>query len=499
MKKWLIQDYNLAESGVTFKTDDKELQKVFDDCESLCKKNIGAFGDYTCLIEGSKYNGVWLETQPMGGEMYAKRDIKIALANILVFLRNQRMDGRFPGMITSGNEWSGMCVHYDWMQGCFLPHSALKMYYLIGKDNEYLKMLYDSLKAFDDYLWTYRDSNGNGCLETWCMWDGGDDNSTVFTLNGIKMPEHGPWGKSTPPTNYKNLPFDSPQYMSYSYACRSVLAKISEILDNGEKDAWEKKAKFVADKAYEILWDKDRHAYFNYDKNGEKIDALSQENIKCMYAGMMTPQMAEQFLCEHLLNENEFFTPTPLPSIAANDSFFHLNSSQSNCYDKLVALGTVGHDIDDNSWGGPCNGLIWQRSIDALLNYEYHKETAVFGKRILDTLKREQKYVQCYNPFTGKAANVENGYGPTMLAALEYISILCGVNIRYDKVLWSAATDMGEFKYTQRMFGTDFTLISDGKEMNAYIDGELKFTAPVGNRIETDLKGNTLNTYSLVL
>jgi hypothetical protein len=157
----------------------------------------------------------------------------------------------------------------------------------------------------------------------------------------------------------------------------------------------------------------------------------------------------------------------------------------------------MAHDVDDNSWGGPCNGLIWQRSIDALLNYGFHRETVLFGKRILDTLRHEQKFVQCYNPFTGKAANGENGYGPTMLTALEYISILCGVNIRYDKVLWSAATNMGAFEYTQTMHDKDFTLISDGKEMKGYIDNRLIFSSPIGTRIETDMQGDVLNTFNL--
>ncbi|MBQ7915483.1 MAG: hypothetical protein IJ315_01675 [Firmicutes bacterium] len=497
MDKWFVQDYDLSNNSVTFKTDDAALQQVFDSCEDLCKKNIREFGDYTCLIEGAKYIGVWLETQPLGGEMYAKRDLSLALANILIFMRYQRRDGRLPGMIRNDNPWHGLSTHYDWMQGCFLPHAALKMYYLLRHDKDYLDMLYKTLKDFDDYLWRYRDSNGNGCLETWCIWDGGDDNSTVFSLNGIIMPEHGAWGKSVPPTDYQNLPFDSPQYMSYSYACRDVLAKISAILNNDEQKMWEDKAKAVLDKAYEMLWDKERHAYFNYDKNGNKVDALSQENVKCMYAGMMTPEMAKQFLEEHLLNEEEFFTHCPFPSIAANDSFFHLNPEQSNCYEKLLELGALSHDIDDNSWGGPVNGLIWQRSIDAFLNYGFHKETALFGKRFLATLKQEQRFVQCYNPFSGKAAPGENGYGPTLLAALEYISILCGVNIRYDKVLWSCAADMGSFEYTQRMFDTDYTLTSDGTNMHAYINGVSLFSMPVGTRIETDLEGNILNTYSL--
>ena len=67
---------------------------VFDDCENLSKFNVREFGDYKCLAEGAKYIGVWLETQPMGGEMYAKRDLEAALSNILIFIRYQRRDGR---------------------------------------------------------------------------------------------------------------------------------------------------------------------------------------------------------------------------------------------------------------------------------------------------------------------------------------------------------------------------------------------------------------------
>lgn len=496
MKKWLVEQYNLDKTGVTFTTENKMLKTIFDDCEELSRKNVRVFGDYKCLIEGAKYIGVWLETQPMGGEMYAKRDLKIALANTLVFLRNQRIDGKLPGMIRNDNAWHGTSVHYDWMQGCFLPHSALKLYYLIGKDNDYLNMLYDALSSFDEYLWTYRDSNNNGCLESWCIWDTGEDNSTVFTLGGLKMPDHGAWGASVPPENYQNLPFDSPQYMGYSYACRDVLAKISTILNNGKAEFWKDGAKKVANIAYEKLWDKQKHAFFCYDKFGNKVDALTQENIKCMYSGLMSQKMAEEFLNEHLLNEKEFFTAMPLPSIAVNDKYFHLNAEKSNCYEELLAKNAIAEDVDDNSWGGPVNGLIWQRSIDALINYGFHKETVLFGKRFLNVLGREKRYVQCYDPFTGKASKGDNGYGPTMLAALEYISILCGVNIRYDKILWSAVKDFGKFEYTQTM-GKDYTLSCDGETMSAYINGKKVFTHPADARIETDMQGNILNVYKL--
>ncbi len=494
---WRAEDFDLGETGVDFSCADEKLKAVFDDCERLSKENIKSFGDYDVLIEGAKYNGVWLETQPMGGEMYAKRDMRIALNNILIFLRYQRRDGKLPGMISHRNEWLGVAAHYDWMQGMFLPYPALKMYYLIGKDETYLRMLYQALSEFDAYLWSCRDSNGDGCLESFCIWDVGEDNCTVHMLHGLRQPDHGAWGKSTPPENYKNFPHDSPQYMGYSYACRMTLAKISALLQNGEEDVWEERAKAVQKRAAERLWDKDRHAFFLRDRSGEFVPALTQENIKCMYCGLFTKEMADQFIDEHLLNEEEFWTPYPLPAIAANDPYFHVDSQYSNCADRLKELGTAAHDIDNNSWSGPLNGLIWQRSIEALLNYDRHAETVRLGKKILGLLCEKRTYVQNYHPFTGEPAPGMDGYGPTMLSALEYISILCGVNIRYDTVLWSCAEGMGAFCYTQNLRGRRYTLSSDGKTVQGCIDERCMFTAVPGVRIETDMEGNLAAVYGI--
>ena len=119
------------------------------------------------------------------------------------------------------------------------------------------------------------------------------------------------------------------------------------------------------------------------------------------------------------------------------------------------------------------------------------------GKKILSTLKKHRKYTQNYNPFTGVPANGMDGYGPTMLSALEYISMLCGVNISYKKVFWSTATEMGKFTYTQNMHGKEYKLVSDGNEMQGFIDGKEIFVSTVGARIETDLDGKILSVYAI--
>ena len=65
-----------------------------------------------------------------------------------------------------------------------------------------------------------------------------------------------------------------------------------------------------------------------------------------------------------------------------------------------------------------------QRAIDALLRYDRHDLVVRLGHIWLDNLGKQRRYVQQYDPFTGEADAGAQGYGPTMLAALEYIAML---------------------------------------------------------------------------
>lgn len=69
------------------------------------------------LVEGGGYEKIWLETQPMGGAMYATRNFTVGLNNSLLFMRHQRADGRIPGSIAvidgavvpQFNKFQGFC------------------------------------------------------------------------------------------------------------------------------------------------------------------------------------------------------------------------------------------------------------------------------------------------------------------------------------------------------------------------------------------------------
>jgi len=513
----------LSRTGVSFHTSDAKLQQLYNAAESQAASNVVQFTPtMKALVEGGGYSAVWIETQPMGGEMYAKRNLEVALNNQLLFLMGQRADGRLPGMVVSGETvlkrgWDkkppegpyitpegyvwlpeqGVAVYFAMLQGYCFPDPAWRMYFWTGKDREYLRKLYAALEAHDAYLWRTRDSNGDGLLENWCVWDTGEDHSSrLLTRNaptrwpfdfapvGGRMPDPQAPGnlkdywlehhleKLPPPTREQVMvPFASMDVMAYSYEGRATLAKIARELDNGREAHWQKQAEDVRQRLIQGLWDPARSACFDRDRNGKRLEELVHNNLRCMWYGVFTQEMADAFIRQHLLNPAEFWTPVPLPSIAANDSKFR--------------------NVPGNDWSGQSQGLTFQRAIRALENYGHYAELSLIGIKLLETVQQEKLiFGQQYDPFTGATKN-RTGYGPTILFALEYISRMQGVhlNLVNDQVWWSALDDK-DFTTTQRWGERTWTLAATKGRFTASMGDKEVFSCTHGVRVVTDLAGN---------
>ena len=483
-------------TGVTFHTTDKALQGLYDAAVSKMKDNVVQFTpSMKVLVEGGGYANAWIETQPMGGEMYAQRDVQVALNNQVVFMLAQRKDGRLPGMVIAGDRaiergrdknppegyvWypqQHLAASFEMFQGYCFPEPAWRMYFWAGKDKAYLRKLYAALEAHDAYLWRTRDSNGDGILETWCVWDTGEDGCTRLGTRGAP---HG-WPYETPPTSeiahdpnnpashwfghFKGevrVPFQSMDVMAYSYSGRSVLAKIAKELGNGKEDYWNQQAEQVRKRVIDKLWVADRHACFDLDCNGKRLPELVHNNLRCMWYGLFTQEMADAFVKYHLLNPDEFWTPVPLVSIAANEPLFR-NGRR-------------------NDWSGPAQGLTYQRAIGALENYGHYAEVTLLGRKLLPVLIRNgNKFTQQLDPFTG-APSGNDCYGPMILAALEYVTRMHGIHldVEHGRVWWSALAADHDFTTSQRWGERTWQLECKAGQLRATIDGKLAFTASAG-------------------
>lgn len=489
---------------VSLETSDDTLKKLMDAAEAGCKRNIRDFCGRRVLIEGGGYHKIWLETQPMGGAMYAKRDMEVAVNNQLLFMEHQRADGRLPGSIAF--EDGRVIPQFNKFQGFCFPMPALEVYFLSGRDPAFLDLLADSLERFDAYLWRTRDSDGDGCLESWCRYDTGEDNAVRYG----DAPDA--WEEEEPPAGRSVVPIASMDVMSYSYSAREVLARISRIRGR-EEDArrWMTAAGDVAAKIRQMLWDEERGALFDRDRHHNRMPQLIHNTLRAMYWHSISQDMADRFVKEHLLNPGEFWTPMPLPSVAVNDPDFK--------------------NVPTNDWSGQVQALTYQRAIRALENYGYYQLIPVLGRKLFNavTVRRDDApdgacstqdrsrfaFVQQFDPFTMEASqggtdDAEKDYGPALLSVLEYCARMYGVDrseaVRPDRNSGAGSSSATETEdrlvwgicpgpdvtYEQLTDGHRYKLVLDGGEAVAQIDGKQIFRVPRSLRVETDLEGKTI-------
>lgn len=462
------------EARVVFDTEDTSVKHLYDEAERKCLPNIRDFSGRKVLVEGGGYEKIWLETQPMGGEMYAKRNTEVGLNNQLMFMEHIREDGRIPGSIAY--EDGRVIPQFNKFQGFCFPAPALNMYYIADPGPDYLDLLYSTLERFDEYLWRVRDSDGDGCLESWCKYDTGEDNALRY------MDSPDAWSEEYPPEGCRIVPMASLDIMSYSYSARETLAEISRILDKERlAESWQEKAELIKKKIREYLWSEERGTCFDRDKNHFELPVMYHNTLRAMYWNSIDRDMADAFVKRHLLNPEEFWTRMPLPSVAVSDSLFR--------------------NISTNNWSGQCEALTYQRAIRALENYGYDSLIPKLGKCLIDALKDECKFVQQFDPFTGRISKVSlegqiDSYGPAMLSVMEYVSRMYGVHRERMQLYWGCSTGI-ESTYEQYLGEHVYRVENTHSGSCGSIDGRVIFETKADVKIITDLNGEIIKVIEL--
>ena len=472
----------MPETNVAFRSGDDRLMRVWNAAEEKCRRNLRDFGGDTVLVEGGGYDKIWLETQPMGGEMYALRNLEAARNNSLLFMRFQRADGRLPGSIRCVNGKPE--PQFDKYQGFCFPFHALNLYYLLGKDRLWLDRLEDTLVRFDECLWKTRHLTGDGLLSSFCVYDTGEDNALRYGDAPCR------WEKDTPPEGFRIVPMASMDVTSWSFSARRTLAEICRIRGGAGADDWMDKARSVARSLRKGLWDRKRGALFDRDCRGNKVDVLCHNTLRCMYWGSVSKAMADRFVREHLLNPSEFWTPFPLPSVSVSDPAFR--------------------NAPGNNWSGQSEGLTWQRAILALERYGYSRIVTRLGEKLIGAVDRcGLRFTQQFDPFTGEAslvdaatglpvpdgdsAPVQDSYGPTALSCLGYIAHRYGIHPHLGQV-WFSLGSGKPYEYDAVFAGHVCSVHSDGSRAEIRMDGKILGRWKCGRRVIASEDGRILRT-----
>lgn len=245
--------------------------------------------------------------------------------------------------------------------------------YKVSNDKDFLREVYDSGVSFYKWWLRRRDQDQDGLAE----WGG------QAILESVRDAQVAVWKYVGWPSN-----FEAPELNAMLVQEARSLSKMAREL--GKKKAyryWKKEAEQRSEKIKKTFWDPKTGFFYYVDKNDEDFTFKKSEDLKRqsiigfipMWSGSATRQQVKN-LMRTLTDTTKFWRTYGIPSLAADDSFYH----------------------PKGYWNGPV-WIPWQYLVmHGLLNYGYKKEAEELSSRVftnvIANLKKNHTFWEFYSP-----------------------------------------------------------------------------------------------------
>ncbi len=249
--------------------------------------------------------------------------------------------------------------------------------YTATKDREFVSEMAPALLRYDAF-WEKRRHEGaplyswGGTGEIEARWESGWDNATRF--DGVTMIPAG-----------DHLLMNTLSVDLNAYLCRDkrLLAELCTLVGK-ENDAarLRREADAIAAALGAWLFDEERGAFFDVTwPDRVRVPALTAATWAPLWCGLATVDQAAR-VAAHMVDETEFFTPLPLPTVARND-----------------------HSFDpDGYW----RGAVWidqaAMGVEALFAHGFVREARRALAVLLSGLEQHDTFYECYHPIDGRPA-----------------------------------------------------------------------------------------------
>jgi len=449
--------------SLSFTSQDSRLQSAFDRAIEGLKKNVRKMHGYDrpVLIEGAEYPGIWLECGPLEAAVYGVIDPEVAIDSHRIFFAQQREDGYLPCWIwfkQSGTGQIQMVVP--------IAATAFEVYQQV-RDEEFLKQAYTACSRWDAWLVRYRNTRGTGLCEAFCEFDTGHDNSPRWA----GLPHECPGADARVCAPVGGLPYVAPDLSATLYGGRVALAKMASQL--GRKDEareWTAKAEATRRALLALCFDPETSSFYDLDKDDKFVRIRGDAITRVVGEHVVDQPLFERIYARQIRNEKAFWTPYPLPSIAADDP-------------KFVK------PIPRNSWGGASQALTALRAPRWFEHYGKWSDLTTMMERWVEAIARADGFYQQMDPWTGEFTPAGANYSPAMLVLLDYVTRLRGVRFLEKEIEWNcllpgqAASD---FKLGKAL------LRHDGRKAELQLGGKTVATVEGPCRVVTDTSGKLL-------
>lgn len=347
------------------------------------------------LVEGGSYRGIWLECGPLEGLVYGRYAPDVARANHEVFFHHQRADGYLPFMISGdkvGTESIQMVVP--------IAATALETADLT-RDEAFLARAYTACARWDDWLAAHRNTRGTGLCEMFCQFDTGHDGSP--RLAGL--PPGCPEGDAAMCPVSATMPYLAPDLSATVYGGRVALAAMADRLGRSHEAAmWQERADAIRRLILEICYDPEDAFFYDVDAQGNFVKIRSDLITRVFGEHVVDQALFDRIYARHIRRPESFWTPYPLPSIAADDPAFE-------------------QKLPRNSWGGASQALTALRAPRWFTHYGRADDLRHLMGRWVEAIVRAPDFMQQMNPWTG-AFSTSAGYSPAMCVLIDFVTRL---------------------------------------------------------------------------
>ena len=305
------------------------------------------------------YVGVWQWDSYFHALAYRHIEKRLAQDQIRIMLDHQREDGMIPdavhdeGTVTHLN----FPVEADVTKPPLLGWSAWKLYE-VDQDREFLNEIYESIVRCTRWWYDKSDLDHNGLCEYGHPYSSGLDDSPLWD---------------------DGVPVESPDLNSYLFLQEEALARIADAIgEKADARAWEEAAKLTVQRMLQTSWDADR-GFFPAIRNGVPVNVLTPFNLFPLLTGRLPAKVAAR-LVAHVMDEREFWSRFPIPTVAMNDPKYEPNQM----------------------WRGPTWVNVNYLLIEGLLRSGYPDLSRELRRRTLDMICRQDDIYEYYHPETGQ-------------------------------------------------------------------------------------------------
>jgi len=403
-------------SAPSFQTANTRWQKAYDGALAVLAGNVQFVPGYEkpVLIEGSTYQGIWMECGPMEALVYRRFQPEIARNSHLAFFARQRPDGQLP--------YSSKSKGLGWGQIQMVVPIAATAWELARAtgDDELLHTAYTSCSAWDAWLLKYRNTRGTGLTEGFCTYDTGHDNSPRWAGAANTCPDQD--ARKIP--DRAGVPRLCPDLSATTYGARVALAAMARALGKpAEAERWTESAERMRGLILSKLYVPEDAAFYDLDAQNQFVKVRSE--IVTRICGEHIPSQAlfDELWTRQIHYQQAFWPAIPLPSIAVDDPHFV-------------------RPIPRNSWGGASQALTALRAPRWFDHYHRAAEFSTMMDAWCEEIQKDGSYRQQIDPIHGGFTQADAPrYSPCALVMVDYTWRLAGINEEVDEIHWNVRPD----------------------------------------------------------